>query len=288
MIVDVHTHIEKDDDQSRRDLEEFKKIRGLGPDFDQTWAYGMNWDNHWQAMAPVDKAVVFCARPYPDSPTQRNDYLAEYVSLHPDKLIGFGAVNPWENDPVAEVRRCVEQLGLCGLKLLPIYAELPPNHRKWNPIYQIAQELRLPVLLHMGTHFLPNLPLKCTQPLDLDEVAINFPELTIIAAHLAHPWVADAVVVIRKHPNLYADISGLSDFRPYGSLYQGLVYAMEYDVLGKLLFGTDLPLTAPAEEMQRLREINRYAEGTNLPRIPAEAIDDIIEKNAQRALQLDV
>lgn len=190
------------------------------------------------------------------------------------------------NTPAAEVRRCFEELGLRGVKMLPIFAELPPDDRKYYPIYEVAQDLKLPVLLHMGAHFLRKLPLKCSQPLDLEDVALNFPELTIIIAHLAHPWVADTMVLIRKHPNLYADTSGLADFRPYTSLYQGLAYAMEYQVLDKLLFGTDWPLISPAEEIQRLKGINKYAEGTNLPRIPDEAILNIIEKNAERALQL--
>ncbi len=287
MIVDVHTHIERDDAQLRHDRQELVKVRGLGPDLEQAVAHSISLEDHWKDMETVDKAVVFCTRHYPDSPRERNDYVAEYVRAHPEKLIGFASVSPWEKDPVDEIKRCVEELGLRGLKMLPIYAELPPDDRKYYPIYKTAQDLRLPVLLHMGTHFRASLPLKCGQPLTLDDVAMNFPELTVILAHLAHPWVQDAAVLIRKHPNLYADTSGLSKFRPYTSLYQGLVYATDYEVLDKLLFGTDWPLITPAEEMQLLKDINRYTDGTNLPRIPDEALVSIMERNAQKALGLD-
>ena len=96
------------------------------------------------------------------------------------------------------------------------------------------------MLLHTGTTFISQAPLECTLPRHLDAVATRFPRVKIIMAHLGHPYEGECIVVARKHPNIYADISAIH-YRPF-QLYQSLMLVQEYGVWHKLLFGTGLPL----------------------------------------------
>src|SRR5262249_12214034 len=118
----------------------------------------------------------------------------------------------------------------------------------------------------------------------MDELAIAFPELRMVLAHMGHPWQKDTIVTIRKHPHLYADVSALV-FRPW-SLYEALRIATEWGVTDKLLFGSDFPLATPAETIDGLRAVNAILEGTSLPRVPPELIERIIHTDALAALGL--
>ena len=98
----------------------------------------------------------------------------------------------------------------------------------------------------------------------------------MIIAHLGHPWVAETLVLIRKHPHVYSDISALH-YRPW-QFYNSLILAKEYGVLDKILFGSDYPFTTPEAQIEGLRNINHFAEGTNLPvRLTEEQIEGLID-----------
>ena len=99
----------------------------------------------------------------------------------------------------------------------------------------------------------------------------------MVIAHLGHPWINETLVLIRKHRNLYADISALY-YRPW-QFYNALVAAMEYGVLHRLLLGSDYPFTTPLETIEALRVVNRMVENTNLPRIPEAAIEQMIHRD---------
>src|SRR5690606_13770024 len=134
-----------------------------------------------------------------------------------------------------------------------------------------AQRLQLPILFHMGAHPDPRAVLEWSHPLLLDKVARTFPDLKIVIAHLAHPWQRDTALVLRKQPNVYADISGLW-VRPWQGL-QALLGCMEWGVTHKLLFGSDFPLWSPQEGMDKLRRLNDQVAGTPMPHIPEEMIE---------------
>ena len=102
---------------------------------------------------------------------------------------------------------------------------------------------------------------------------MRYPDLRVVMAHLGHPRQADTCVVIRKHPNVYADLSA-NFYRPY-SFWEQLVKASEWNVLDKILFGTDWPVTDVAETIDSLRKVNDIVEGTKLPRVDADAIEAI-------------
>jgi predicted TIM-barrel fold metal-dependent hydrolase len=119
----------------------------------------------------------------------------------------------------------------------------------------------------------------------MDEVAIAHPDLKIVLAHMGHPWQRETIVTIRKHPNLYADVSALV-FRPW-SLYEALRLATEWGVMGKLLFGSDFPLATSGETMAGLRSVNDVVTGTGLPRVPDELIEGIIHADSLNLLGIE-
>jgi predicted TIM-barrel fold metal-dependent hydrolase len=278
MIVDCHTHIFATEHWSEEFIRD--SIRATGKPI----GYDKPWSEHWQAMQVVDKAIVFGLRAKHTGIVVPNDFIAAYVNEHPEKLIGFASVDPNEQNYLDELRRAVEELKLRGLKLGPIYQNYAPMDERMQPVYEYCQRRRLPILIHQGTTFPRVAPLKFALPILLEDVAFAYPDLKIVIAHLGHPWIAETMVLIRKHPNLYADISALH-YRPW-QFYNALVMAMEYGVMGKLLFGTDYPFTTPEATIKDLREINRIPEGTGMPRLPEEAINGLIERDTLNLLGL--
>jgi len=128
-------------------------------------------------------------------------------------------------------------------------------------------------------------PIRLSHPLLMDEIAIRYPDLKIIMAHLGHPWQVETCVVIRKHPNVYADLSA-NFYRPF-SFWEQMVKAMEWNVLDKILLGTDFPVTTVQETIDALHQVNQIVEGTQLPRVPPEAIESIIHRDALALLGLN-
>jgi len=139
-------------------------------------------------------------------------------------------------------------------------------------------------LLHTGTTFVSQARLDYTLPRLLDVVATRHPEVKIILAHLGHPYEGECVVTIRKHPNLYADISALH-YRPF-QFYHSLMLVQEYGVWDKVLFGTDYPFTTVNATLNGLRTMNRMLEGTALPRLDEKRIESMIARDTLSLLGL--
>jgi hypothetical protein len=211
--------------------------------------------------------------------------VAGYVSRHADKLVGFCSVDPSDADAVEQLDYAIRTLGLRGLKLAPVYQNVPPADPRLKQLLRRAEELEIPVLVHQGTTFCSNVSLELANPLLLQPLVLEFPRLRLVVAHLGHPWIAETLVLVRKSRCMYADISALY-YRPW-QFYNALVTAMEYGVLDKLLFGSDYPFTTPAASMLALRDVNRIAEGTGLPRIPAAKLEELIHRDTLRLLGID-
>ena len=142
----------------------------------------------------------------------------------------------------------------------------------------------MPVLFHPGSQFTEQSKLEYGRPFLLDEVARSFPKLRIVVAQLGQPWVEETIVVLGKHPNCFADVSGLLR-RPWQA-YNALVSAYQYGVIDKLLFGSDFPYTNATECIEALYSLNQMAQGTNLPLVPREALRGIVERDTLALLGL--
>jgi predicted TIM-barrel fold metal-dependent hydrolase len=152
-------------------------------------------------------------------------------------------------------------------------------------LWQYATRHGLPVLLHTGTTFVDKAPLECTLPRLIDDVAIRFPQVKIIMAHLSHPYEGECVVTIRKHPNVYADCSALH-YRPF-QLYHSLMLLQEYGVWNKLLFGSDYPFTTVDASLEGMRKLNDMVSGSALPRLNMEMMEQMFSRDTLKTLEIE-
>jgi uncharacterized protein len=280
MLVDVHSHFFRDPDHFSEDFRSQAR-RARNQDINLT----VRWEDYWGSAQICEKTVVFGGKARLSGLWVPDEEVAEYVGRHPDRLVGFLSVDPTQPGWQEELRQGHQDLKLKGIKLLPMYAGFRPNQPELDDLWRYAQRHNLPVLLHTGTTFVDKAPLECTLPRHLDDVAIRFPDVKIIMAHLSHPYEGECVSVIRKHPNVYADCSALH-YRPF-QLYHSLMLVQEYGVWKKMLFGSDYPFTTVSASITGIRNLNGMLEGTSLPRLNEAMIEDLFRRDSLRLLEIE-
>jgi len=286
VIVDVHTHTPSH--QLTVPSDEVIVNDKWRPD--RAVVATNSWADYDGACSAADVTVAFnIAVPdpvkstgIPSDPARINESTAEFVAAAPDRRIGFMSVDPQNPRALAEVERCRFDLNLRGIKLAPNYQRFDPLGEPARKLFALASKLGLPIMIHQGASPIREAELRYAHPLLMDEIAIAFPDLRIVLAHMGHPWQRDTIVTIRKHPNLYADVSALV-FRPW-SLYEALRLATEWGTTHKLLLGSDFPLATTSETIDGLRGVNTILEGTRLPVVPPELIEGIIHADSLDAL----
>lgn len=241
-------------------------------------------EQYQHALANWDVSIVFGISAPQGGVHVPNEEVAEFVAADPARRIGFMAIDPTTESALREVERCHRELGLKGIKLYPVLAGFDPSDRALGTFYGLAERLDLPILWHMGATPVPTGRLRLSHPLLLDDVAVEFPRLRMVIAHLGHPWQRDAAVVVRKNANVFADISGLW-FRPMQGL-DALNVAQEWGITDKLLFGSDYPLWSPVEAVESLRKLNEHA-GCSGRQLEDEFVDRLLERDTLSLLGLD-
>jgi predicted TIM-barrel fold metal-dependent hydrolase len=183
------------------------------------------------AQAGVDRSVFIGLDLAPDFDFKIPiEYLAELERRYPDKITAFPALNPKKSleaalDDIEEMA----SLGIKGFKAFPCFWG-DPSDRLYYPLWEKASERRLIAMFHMGSQIAPGARLKWCQPYLLDDVAMDFPDLTIVIAHMGWPWIAETVMGLgRKNPNVY--------------IYKYI----ERQIPGKILYGSDFPNGDPKE-----------------------------------------
>lgn len=281
MIVDVHSHAWLDPEHFSGDFLAQSRRARAGVEVSLSVRY-----EAYRASAPDDtRTIVFGGKARRSGVWVDDQFVAEYVAVDPARLIGFLSVDPTQKGWKSELRHGHEELGLVGVKLLPMYAGFRPDSKRLDWFWRYVDEHRLPVLLHTGTTFVSQAPIACTLPRHLDRVAIRYPNVRMILAHLGHPYEPECIAVIRKHPNLYADISALH-YRPF-QFFHSLMLVQEYGIWDKLLFGTDFPFTTVNATIDSLRQMNRMVEGTGMPRLNEAAIEAMIARDSLPLLGLE-
>lgn len=190
------------------------------------------------------------------------------------RLIPFCSINPmYHNDLAGELARCVGELGFKGMKLYPTYQHYYPNDARMYPLYAKAEELNIPVLIHTGSSIFKGTRLKYGDPLFLDDVAVDFPDLTLVMAHGGRGfWYDRAFFLTRLHSNVYIDIAGLPPQRL-------LDYYPELERLtDKFVFGSDWP---------GIRSIADNIAAVQAMPISEEGKERILWKNAAKILGLE-
>ena len=178
-----------------------------------------------------------------------SEEVADEAQRYSDVLIPFGSVDPHHGAAALDqARRLVEDHGVRGFKFHPSLQNFQPNSSDYYPLYEVLQELRVPTIFHSGqTGIGANLPgvrgikLALSDPLLLDEVAADFPELTIVLAHAGMPWYENALAIATHKSNVFIDLSGWSPkYFPAGLLRAANSYLRD-----KFLFGSDFPVITP-------------------------------------------
>jgi hypothetical protein len=209
-----------------------------------------------------------------------NIEVAELAAENSDIMIPFASIDPARGEAaVREARELIDDYGVRGFKFHPQYQEFFPNDPSAYPLYEVIAEARLPALFHtghsgMGTG-MPGgggIRLKYGNPMDVDDVAVDFPDMPIILAHPSWPWQDEALSVCLHKPQVYIDLSGWSPkyFPPQ------LVQFANTQLRHKVLFGTDFPLITP----------DRWLEDFAGIAIRDEVRPLILKENAARLLKL--
>lgn len=227
-------------------------------------------------------AVVFTvdAEHATGHPAISNQEIAEWAGEHADVLIPFASIDPWKGHAGArEARRLVEDYGVRGFKFHPSIQGFAPNDPLAYPLYEVIEELEVPALFHTGqTGIGAGVPggggvrLKYSNPMMVDDVAVDFPELRIILAHPSFPWQDEALSVATHKPYVYIDLSGWSPkyFPPQLVQYANTL------LKDKVLFGSDYPVISP----------DRWMSDFDRLEIKPEVRPKILKENAAKLLGL--
>lgn len=203
-----------------------------------------------------------------------NEEVAGWVAAHPDRFAGLASVGldrPMEG--VRELRRCVRELGFVGLRMLPWLWEVPPTDRRFYPLYAACVELGVPFCTQVG-HTGPLRPSEPGRPIPyIDQIAIDFPELTIVGGHIGYPWTEEMIAVARKHENVYIDTSAYTSRRIPPEL---IAYMKTSSGSRKVLFGSNYPMIQPAAALDGLEEL----------KLDAEVTERYLHENTQRVFAL--
>ena len=219
-----------------------------------------------------------------DSPREArkitNEEIAELARKHSDVAIPFASIDPHRGEEGARAaRRLIKEYGVKGFKFHPTVQEFFPNDPLAYPLYEAIAEAKLPALFHTGqtgvgagTRGGGGLRLKYSNPLCLDDVAADFPDMPIVLAHPSFPWQEEALSVATHKPQVYIDLSGWSPkyFPPILVQYANTL------LKDKILFGSDYPVLHPEKWVE---------EFDKLP-IKPEVRPKIMKENAARLLQL--
>ncbi|MFC4408500.1 amidohydrolase family protein [Haloarchaeobius iranensis] len=230
----------------------------------------------------IDRAVLlgWDAETNTGNPPVPNEYVAEVRDDHDDFFVGFGSVDPLKDDCVEEARRCVEDLDLVGFKFQQIAQGFDPSDPAHDELWDTIEDLGVPCVFHGGNSTLGacapggrGLKIKYGDPMLLDDVAAEHPDLQILIAHPAFPWEKEQLAICQQKGNVYMDLSG---WMPAYIDDQVLHYAKTL-LKDKVMFGTDYPMLDPQKWLHQFAELD----------FPEEVQRKILWENAEEFLGLD-
>ena len=277
--IDMHVHIPRQPGLEKSDMEQtLRDYFKLGESVEDV----ENMAKRYESMDMLGVLVSINSETSTGEKGDSNDYISEIVTSYPGRFIGFAAIDPWqEKKSVEELERAVKDLSLKGLKLHPVQQAFYPNDEKFYPLYEKAMDLNIPVLFHSGMAASGSgmaggggMKLKYSAPIPgMDDVAADFPNLTVIMAHPGWPWIEEQIAVALHKPNVYLDLSGwLPRYIP-----KQLIDEANTRLQDKVLFGSDYPFITPDRWLKDWKQIP----------IKDEIQPKILYENARRALHID-
>ncbi len=253
-VSDLHLHIQPWR-QLKPDVAEVMR-RGKEDEWDRLTAL---MDDPKLLLDLLDKADIWRVGlinyPSPDLmgfTDETNSFAADYASADPERLLPFGGVHPrFTTDPEGQVEALLD-MGIRCLKIHPPHQGYPANAYTMGldnlgRIYRRCEDRGLPVLIHTGTSIFPGARSKYGRPMEIDDVAIDFPDLTIVMAHGGRPlWMDEAFFVLRRHKSVHLELSGIPPKR-----------LLEYfprleEIADRVVWGTDWPSPGVKDLRQNL------------------------------------
>jgi uncharacterized protein len=252
VALDVHVHLEHTGEASEADKKAAAYFKGGAPRDPVLMAEYYRSRNMACVVFTVDETLT-------GMPRLSNDAVVEFARKNPDIAIPFASINPSRGaEGVREARRLVDAGAVKGLKLHPPVMEFVPSDRVAYPLYEVFAEAKLPVLFHTGHSGIGTgmrggggIRLKYGNPMPIDDVAVDFPDMPIVMAHPSFPWQDEAISICLHKPQVYIDLSGWSPkyFSPTLIQYANTL------LKEKVLFGSDYPLLTPDRWMADFEKI---------------------------------
>ena len=284
MIVDLHTRTWNSVDA----LGDAIAAQARRTRRDPSKALTASFDVHEVAMAPVSVAIVHGLDSHLLGARIDAAAVAAGVARSGDTLLGFAGLDPLSEDPVGRLAAAVDEHGCVGVNLCPAAGGFHPSSTPAMELFEAVAGRGLPVYVEAGHRLAREAKLEFAQPFLLDEVLRSFPGMKLVVSGFGEPWTEQTVALLRKHPNAFTDVSGLSD-RPW-QLYNALVAAWQAGVMDQVLFGSGFGCPGAGAEPEKaivtLYSVNAVSQGTPLPSIPREQLRGVVERDTLTLLGL--
>lgn len=264
MVIDCHVHVNNYEDEQFDGLE--KNVEELKVQMRRN---------------RIDAALILTSyKNIPGRPSVKA--VVEAVRDQPNLFVvaGVSYLNYSLHD-LDEIRGFINEGKIVGLKLYPGYEPFMPNDDRLKPVYDLAAETQVPVMIHCGDTYTPKGKIKFSHPLNVDEVAVDHPDVKFVICHLGNPWIRDTMEVVYKNANVYTDFSGLvlgnfSDrFEKFmqKQMQEMLTWGVEPD---KCLYGTDWPISSMESYMDFMESLS----------IPQKDKDKMLYENTLKLFKL--
>jgi len=286
MIIDFHVHIWHEGTPFYQGTPDdyVKKMDQLG--IDKMCILGVDQGTHYEGYNRRDSQVRLAAfeRKFGHKTNLSNKYLYDFVKVHPDRLVGFGSVHPdGDYNLEEEFEKCINDYGFKGFKLYPLSGFYPDDERLY-PVYEKGEKSGSVFLFHMGGKDCVSMNMKYDNPIYLDNLASEFPELKIVMAHVAYPWVDEAIQVAFGNFNVFLEISGLMTFELFANtpvVKETLTKILNRVTLNeKTVFGSDGP--RPTEKYLEMIKEAEYISAEDKKRILGETADWLLKASNEQ------
>lgn len=264
MVIDVHVHPGFYDliceDPQR--VDERKKVMG----WDLMSLIPLELIIRQMDYAGIDKYVLLAQdlTTISGAAVISNEEIERIVQMNPERFIGFASVDPHRNDALEVLDHAFGDIGMMGLKLHPSKQQFYPADPKLYPIYEKCIQYNKPILFHAGMSWEPNTLLKYSNPVNFEEVAVEFPNLRLCLAHFGFPWILETASLVLKYENMYADTSMLYMDSPedfFTHIFTKIMGPLWIDnnLKDKILFGSNSPRFRPRRIKQGIDSLGLRA-----------------------------
>ncbi len=286
MIIDFHVHIWKEGTPYYQGSPDdyVKKMGQLG--IDKMCVLGVDFGKHYTGYNKRDSQVRLAAfeRKFGHPTGISNKYLYEFVKVHPDRLVGLGSLHPdGDYNLEEEFEKCINDYGFKGFSFYSLSGFYPDDERLY-PVYEKGERYGSVFLFHTGVGDCGSMNNKYADPIYLDNLAAEFPELKIVMAHVGYPWVDKAIQIAFCNANVFLEISGLMIFESFSNtpvVKETLTKILNRVTLNeKTVFGSDGP--RPTEKYLEMIKEAEYISAEDKKRILGETADWLLKASNEQ------